>query len=191
MVKIYESCFSMSIEHGPPQVHVQKMHDKFNLWVVFFYETNAPTSYTGGVWIDLKGWLAYIVWRKHTVRDVMLQRTRICFMNIEHIAWDAWIRRKRNINDTERKDLNILENIMKSLRKTEKITGRHMVRLKWRVKFAYVQLENVDGQNMFNEETFKKYWGTGRITSMICLNKHHPRIYVLNIWMLKFGNIFW
>ena len=34
-------------------------------------------------------------------------------MKIGNIVWDAWIRRKRSINDIERKDLNILKNIMK------------------------------------------------------------------------------
>ena len=83
-----------------------------------------PSSYTTWVCIYLKGWLVYNIWRKDTVKGVMLQRMLICFMKIGNIVWDAWTKRKRSINDIERKDLNILRNIMKNIRKTEKITGR-------------------------------------------------------------------
>jgi len=42
------------------------------------------------------------------VRDVMLQRM-LCFMKIGNIACDAWIRRKRSINDTGRKRLEYVD----------------------------------------------------------------------------------
>ena len=57
--------------------------------------------------------------------------------------------REGEVSTTQREHLNIMKHIMKSIRKTEQIRGRHKVRLKQRVKFANVHLENVDGQNMF------------------------------------------
>ena len=74
----------------------------------------------------------YIVWRKDAVRDVILQGVPVLlrYMKIGNIARYAWMWRKRSIDESERTDLSILKNIMKSIRKREKITGRDIVRLK-------------------------------------------------------------
>ena len=75
MVKILGIMFFY--EHHSPQVHLHNIiyvNCMINSWVLLLYEANASTSYTTWVCIDLKGWLAYITWRKDTIKGVMLQQ---------------------------------------------------------------------------------------------------------------------